>query len=35
MRRGVLLVLAGADVDVIVEHVNRARRWSTDGDSRR
>lgn len=26
-----LLVLAGADVDLIVEHVDRAREMSTDG----
>ena len=29
-----LLVLAGADVDRIVEHVDRARRLSADGSSR-
>ena len=26
-----LLVLAGADVDLIVKHVDRARRMATDG----
>jgi hypothetical protein len=35
MRQGgravALLVLAGADVDLIVEHVDRAREQSTDG----
>ena len=30
-----LLVLAGADVDLIVEHVDRAREKSRDGNSRR
>ncbi|HWM14978.1 MAG TPA: hypothetical protein VNP97_00160 [Microbacterium sp.] len=30
-----LLVLAGADVDLIVEHVDRARSRSEDGCSRR
>ena len=30
-----LLVLAGADVDLIVEHVDRARERSRDGNSRR
>jgi hypothetical protein len=30
-----LLVLAGADVDLIVEHVDQARARSEDGNSRR
>ena len=30
-----LLVLAGADVDLIVEHVDRARERSKDGNRRR
>ena len=30
-----LLVLAGADVDLIVEHVDRARSRSDDANSRR
>jgi hypothetical protein len=30
-----LLVLAGADVDVIVEHVDRARARAQDGNRRR
>ena len=30
-----LLVLAGADVDLIVEHVDRARARADDGNSRR
>jgi hypothetical protein len=31
MRRAAGLVLAGADVDLIVEHVDRAKQLSTDG----